>query len=243
MSAAELHIDSVASMVAVPHARDNAHFETFRIRSELARELHDQAVQTLTALLMQTRAFAREQQENQAVVQQFAYVHASIRDVLNNLRQILSDLRGLPSLDGDLLGALRNGLLPTFENRTRMRVNLSVSRSWPAALPPETAIHLYRIIQEALTNAYKHGGARTVEVDLRATADLIVCTVRDSGRGIAWLDDSRPVGMGILGMKERAALLGGVLTIRNRRRGGTAVTASFPKDVLLWPSRLEPSVS
>jgi len=48
---------------------------------------------------------------------------------------------------------------------------------------------------------------------------------------------------GILGMKERAALLGGVLTIRNRRRGGTAVTASFPKDVLLWPSRLEPSVS
>jgi signal transduction histidine kinase len=200
-------------------------------------------VQTLTALLVQTRSFAREQQQNQAVVQQFAYVHASIRDVLNNLRQILSDLRGLPSLDGDLVGAVRDGLLPTFENRTRMTVNLSVGRSWPAALPPETAIHLYRIIQEALTNAYKHGGARTAQVDLRAKANVIVCTVRDDGRGITWLDDSRPVGMGILGMKERAALLGGVLSIRNRRRGGTAVTASFTRDVLLWPPKLEPSAS
>jgi len=96
-----------------------------------------------------------------------------------------------------------------------------------ARLHADIEITLYRIIQEALTNAYQHGGASNAEVDFRATANMIVCTVRDDGRGIAWLDGSSPIGMGILGMKERAAALGGVLTIRNRPRGGTAVTASF----------------
>lgn len=231
-----------ANQVGLPRADEASQFDSYRIRSQLARELHDQVVQTLTSVLMQTRVFAREQQADKTAVQQFRYVHTSIREVLNNLRQILSDLRGQSGFDGDLVAAVRDGLLPRFE-RTRMTASLRVGRSWPSSLPPETGIHLYRIIQEALTNAYRHGGARAAQVDLKATANLIVCTVRDDGRGIAWLDDSKPIGMGILGMKERATLLGGVLTIRNRRGGGTAVTARFTKEGLLWPSKHELSVS
>lgn len=234
-----------AGPLARPRADDPTQFDAYRIKSQLARDLHDEVVQTLTSVMMQVRVFAREQQEQQGdrvVVQQFAYVHSSIRDVLNNLRQILSDLRGQPGFDGDLVEAIKGGLLPRYE-RTRMRVTLKVGRSWPASLPPMTGIHLYRIVQEALTNAYRHGAARAAQVDLKATANMIVCTVRDDGRGIASLDDSKPLGMGILGMKERAALFGGLLTIRNRRRGGTAVTATFAKEELLWPSKHELSVS
>ncbi|TMD96738.1 MAG: sensor histidine kinase [Chloroflexi bacterium] len=242
MSVADPRTDQVAPIVALPSADNNALFESYRIRSELARELHDDVVQTLNAVLIQSRVFAREQQGNKEVVEQLAYVHTSIRDVLNHLRQILSDLRGQPGLETDLVLAIRDGLLTRFAT-TRLKVTLSVSRSWPAALPPETAIQLYRIIQEALTNAHKHGGASNAEVDLKATANVIVCTIRDDGRGIAWLDDSRPIGMGILGMKERAAALGGTLTIRNRPRGGTAVTASFSKEATEWRLKPEPSGS
>ena len=77
----------------------------------------------------------------------------------------------------------------------------------------------------------------------RATENQVVCAVRDNGRGIAWLDDSKPLGMGILGMKERAALLGGDVTIRNRPRGGTAVIAAFDKEGLLCRSKRKRSAS
>ena len=221
-------------------------FESYRIRRELARELHDEVVQTLNTVLIQTRVFAQEHQKNKdvnkEVVDQLAYVHTSVRDVLNNLRQILHDLSGQPGLETDLPLAVKQGLLTRFAN-TRLKVTLTVGRSWPSQLPPETGIQLYRIIQEALTNAYQHGGARNAEVDFRATANMIVCTIRDDGRGIAWLDGSSPIGMGILGMKERAAALGGVLTIRNRPRGGTAVTASFSKEATQWRLKHRPSAS
>jgi signal transduction histidine kinase len=246
----DLESDSIAPVVALHDAagrqarqtRQASEFDASQIRTELARELHDQVAQNLTALLVQTRLFARTHQRNPEAVSQFAYVHASVLDALNNVRKILSDMRGQPAMDGDLERALREGLLPRFE-RTRMKVSLTVSRSWPDSLPPETRIHLYRIIQEALNNAHRHGRARSAEVHLRVTANLLVCTVRDDGSGIACLDDSKPLGMGILGMKERAAILGGLLTIRNRSRGGTTVTASFAKEGVLWQSTPRPSAS
>jgi len=241
LSVADFNVDQVARVVALPES-DGPLFESYRIRRELARELHDEVVQTLNAVLIQTRVFAQEHQKNKEVVDQLAYVHTSVRDVLNNLRQILHDLSGQPGLETDLPLAVKEGLLSRFAN-TRLKVTLTVGRSWPSQLPPETGIQLYRIIQEALTNAYQHGGARNAEVDFRATANMIVCTVRDDGRGIAWLDGSSPIGMGILGMKERAAALGGVLTIRNRPRGGTAVTASFSKEATQWRLKHRPSGS
>ena len=232
MSVAEPSTERVAQIVALPGDK-NVPFESYRIRSELARELHDDVVQTLTSVLVQTRLFADQHRQSKEIVDQFAYVHASVRDVLNQMRHVLSDLRGETSLETDLVFALKTGLLPRFANTT-LKVTLAVGRSWPATLPPETAIQLYRIIQEALTNASKHGGARHAEVDLRSTANVIVCSVRDDGRGIAWIDEKQPIGMGIRGMKERASALGGVLRIRNRPRGGTAVTASFSKEASRW---------
>jgi len=120
---------------------------------------------------------------------------------------------------------------------SNLRARSYAARAWPKSLPPDTAIHLYRIIQEALTNAHKHGGAQTVHVALRAQPHRFVVNIRDDGRGIAWLDEAEPVGFGLLGMRERAALLRGAITIHNRPLGGISLTASFPKELMRWQRR------
>jgi signal transduction histidine kinase len=212
------------------------------IKKELARELHDQVAQNLTALLMQTQVFVGGQQDRRDVVDELTFVQSSVREVLNNVRQLLFDLRGKPGHADDLIQALKEGLLPTFRRRTGLKVSLWSSRSWPVALPPETCIHIYRIVQEALTNAHKHSGAKTVQVALKVTSnERFVISIRDDGRGLPCLHDERPTGMGILGMSERASLLGGTLMIRSRPLGGTAVTASIPKEAMHWsPKRALP---
>jgi signal transduction histidine kinase len=233
---------SVAPIVGLPlpHSRGSNNSE--QIKKELARELHDQVAQNLTALLMQTQVFVGGQQGRRDVLDELTFVQSSVREVLNNVRQLLFDLRGKPRLADDLIQALKEGLLPTFRRRTGLKVSLWTSRSWPLALPPETCIHIYRIVQEALINAHKHGGAKNVHVALKvASNERFVVSIRDDGRGLPCLHDERPIGMGILGMTERASLLGGTLAIRSRPVGGTAVTASIPKEAIHWsPKRVLP---
>jgi signal transduction histidine kinase len=234
-SASELSVEdrSGAPILEFPLPNQSIQTERERIVSEFARELHDQLAQPLNGLLMQTEVFIREQQRNRDVVPQFDYVKTSVREVLNNMRQILCDLRGEPGLSNSLAQTLADGLLATYQLRTGIKVNLWVSRSWPESLPPETSIHLYRIIQEALTNAHKHGGAGSVQVALQASRERLVVKIRDDGRGIAWLDE-KPIGMGMVGMRERAALCGGLVTIRSRPAAGTTVTVSIPMEALRW---------
>jgi signal transduction histidine kinase len=234
-SASELSVEdrSGAPILDFPLPNQSIQTERERIVSEFARELHDQLAQPLNGLLMQTEVFIREQQRNRDVVPQFDYVKTSVREVLNNMRQILCDLRGEPGLSNSLAQTLADGLLATYQLRTGIKVNLWVSRSWPESLPPETSIHLYRIIQEALTNAHKHGGAGSVQVALQASRERLVVKIRDDGRGIAWLDE-KPIGMGMVGMRERAALCGGLVTIRSRPAAGTTVTVSIPMEALRW---------
>ncbi len=213
------------------------------IKRELARELHDQVAQDLTSVLVQMQCVRREHRGTSDVVGQLTGLEASVREVLNNVREILSDLRGQPLIADRFVDAVRSNLISKFQSRTGIKVVLSVARAWPESLPPDTAIHLYRIIQEALANAHKHGGARTAHVALRAKPGRFVVNIRDDGRGIAWPDEAEPVGFGILGMRERAALLRGVITMHNRPLGGISVTATFPKEVMRWQRRRVPSAS
>jgi signal transduction histidine kinase len=236
-----LEVRSEAPILELPHSSQLIKAERERIVSELARELHDQLAQPLTGLMVQTEVFLREHQGNRDVVDQLDYIKTSMREVLNNMRQILCDLRGEPGLSNGLPQALAEGLLPTYQLRTGIHVNLWVSRSWPGSLPPETSVHLYRIIQEALTNAHKHGGASHVQVALQASRDRLVVRIRDDGRGIAWLDE-KPIGMGLVGMRERAALSGGLVTVRSRPGAGTTVMVRIPREALRWsPKHMLPA--
>jgi two-component system sensor histidine kinase DegS len=237
----EVEARSKATILELPHSNQIIEAVRDRIMNELARELHDQLAQPLTGLLVQTEVFRREQQGNRDVVEQLDDFKTSIREVLNNMRQILCDLRGEPGLANGLVQALAEGLISNYKLRTGVKVKLAVSRSWPGSLPPETSVHMYRIIQEALTNAHKHGRARNVWVDLQASLDRLVIKIRDDGRGIAWLDE-KPIGMGLVGMRERAALSGGLVTIRSRPGAGTTITVSIPREALRWsPKHASPA--
>ena len=240
-----MEAQSVASIVPLRLPDPSLRIVARQVKSELARELHDQVAQNLTGLLMQTQVFARDYQGRQDILEHLAFVHSSVRQVLNNVRQILCDLRGEPGLGDDLVLALREGLLPSFRRHGDMNTRLWVSSAWPASLPPDTCIHIYRIIQESVTNARKHGGATNVHVALKATAELFVISIRDNGHGMSLLpgmpgpSPERLIGMGILGMRERAGLLGGTLSVESAPAGGTAVTVSIPKEALHWSSKRE----
>jgi two-component system sensor histidine kinase UhpB len=238
VSAASIHelaIGPVASLIPLPKVKSGGLSDRRKIKEALARELHDQLAQNMTSLLVQTQVFARDQQDRPDVLAELGFVQTSIREMLNNLRQILCELRDQPGLSKGLIPAIREGLIPGVESRADIKVSLWVSRAWPASMPPDTSIHIYRIIQEALNNACKHGAATRAHVALRyVSAEMIVITVSDNGRGIAFVDEDKPIGMGLLGMRERAAILGGALTIRSRPRGGTTITARLKKEALTW---------
>jgi two-component system, NarL family, sensor histidine kinase UhpB len=196
----------------------------------LARELHDSVAQTLTTMLVELENFKVEQTGRQSVLRQLGELQESTRDVLTNLRHILYNLRGETGVEEGFVEAIR-ALLVRFQERTQMRVHLSVSPSWPARLRSQAALNLIRIIEEALNNVRLHSGARLVEVALgSAGGSQLAIEVRDDGRG---KESALAPGMGVLGMRERAMILGGRLEVESVAGVGTTVRAILPKEQMI----------
>jgi signal transduction histidine kinase len=200
------------------------------IRRALARELHDRVAQTLTAMLIELENFKVEQTGRQSALRQLDELQESTRDVLANLRHVLFELRGETGVEEGFVDALRS-LLARFQDRTHVKVQLAISPSWPARLRSHAALNLYRIVEEALTNVRLHSGAKLVEVVLRlARENHLAIEVRDDGKGIDLHD--QVAGMGVLGMKERAVILGGVLEV-DSGSDGTTVRAILPLEQVI----------
>ena len=203
------------------------------IRRVLARELHDRVAQTLTTMLIELENFKVEQIGRQSALRQLGELQESTRDVLTNLRRVLYDLRGETGIEEGFADAVRD-LLARFEERTHVHVRLSVSSSWPLRLRSQAALNLYRIIEEALTNVRMHSGAGLVEVVLGpARGSQLAVSVKDDGRGAESAAGDRIPGMGLLGMQERAVILGGRLEVETKSGGGTTVRAILPKEQLI----------
>lgn len=203
------------------------------IRRELARELHDRVAQSLTTMLIELENFKLEQTGRQSVLRQLDELQVSTREVLASLRSVLGELRGEPGIEEGFVDAVR-GLLSAFEAKTLVKAKLSVSPSWPAQLGSAAALNLYRILEEALTNVRLHSGAQLVEVILgqHRGHDLAI-EIRDDGRGVNHDGVERVPGMGVLGMRERALLLGGRVEYEAPITGGTTVRAILPMEHLL----------
>ena len=199
------------------------------IRRTLARELHDRVAQTLTSMLIELENFKIEQTGNHTVVREVIGLQQSTRDVLNNLRQLLYDLRGQTETDESFADTVRS-LVIHFQEKTQVRAVLSVSPLWPESLRPAVALNLLRIVEEALTNVRLHSDARLVEVVLGASDGRFFVEVRDDGRGSDSGIGERKPGLGVLGMRERALILGARLDVYTVPGGGTSVRASLQKD-------------
>lgn len=204
------------------------------IRRFLARELHDRVAQTLTTMLIELENFKIEQTGNQSVLRQVDGLQESARGVLANLRYVLYDLRGQTGREEGLVESVR-ALLARFQERTKVRAVLSVSPSWPANLRSPAALHILRIIEEALTNVRMHSGAKSVEVVLGVAADggQVAVEVKDDGRGTDTDGGHRELGMGFLGMRERALILGGRLEVESTLGAGTTLRALLPVEQLI----------
>jgi two-component system, NarL family, sensor histidine kinase UhpB len=210
-------------------SRDEASRRTeSEVKRRLARELHDSVAQILTLMVVDMEHFKLDEAGRQSVVARVDSLQESTREVLHNLRQVLYDLREEPSTDSSFVQGVRS-LLARFESSTGIRSKLRVGPGWPERLSAATAHDLYRIVEEALNNVRLHSGAGRVDVHLQAAGDGVELVVRDDGRGLPQTDGSRRLGMGVLGMYERAALLGGALDVTSDGAGGTTVKAVVPR--------------
>jgi len=134
------------------------------------------------------------------------------------------DLRSTP-LAGKPLAEALTGLARGFTSATGVPVEVQADSSLPP-LPLRTEAELFRIAQEALTNVRKHARARSVKLTLRRRGGAVVLTLEDDGRGFSPRSPSS--GQGVIGMRERARLVGGTLHITSARDRGTRVTARVP---------------
>jgi two-component system, NarL family, sensor histidine kinase UhpB len=202
-----------------------------RVKRELARELHDQVVQDLTAMLIDLENFKRGPFDSQATVVQVDSVQGGLRTMLGRLRGMLYGLRGEDGWEPDFAESLRIFAVQ-YTQRAGVRVLVRVARDWPDPIRRPTAQHLQRIVHEAVNNARLHGGARSIRVSLRLLdGGFARVTIQDDGRGLSTEHGVNP-GMGMLGMHERALILGGTLSIDSPRGGGTTIRVVFPQAAL-----------
>jgi len=212
-------------VAAEKRAMDQAYRQLVRGREEererLARELHDQAIQSLVGLKFH---LAEETPDAQAGLQ------ADIDGVIDALRELCADLRP-PALDRLGLVATLRSYVDDFGTRTGLPVELRVDGD-ERRLSPEVELSLFRVAQEALINAWKHAQAPKVEVRLWFDVEAVRLTVSDRGRGFVSrgrLGALAEAGhFGLVSMHERMELVGGTLSLASGPGQGTTLTAWVP---------------
>jgi two-component system sensor histidine kinase UhpB len=193
-----------------------------RERLRVAQALHDEAGQTLTAVALQIERAATEGDEAQRA--QLTAIARQVQQTLDEIRRISRELR--PEALDDL--GLVNALI-ALSSRAAKQGGVRIERNLSGQLPElgeDVELVVYRIAQEALTNVLRHSGARSCLIRLAEDSGRLVLEVSDDGIGIP----PHPSGetIGIEGMRERALLVGGHLSIRPRPSGGTTVALEIP---------------
>ncbi|MGH3023957.1 MAG: GAF domain-containing protein [Gaiellaceae bacterium] len=193
-------------------------------RRRLSRELHDETGQALTSILLGLKSI-----EEAEGTERFGAALAELRDLavttLQDVRRLAVELRPKALDDFGLVPAL-DRLTSTFSEQTGIRVQLE-SALPDARLPSEIETVLYRVVQEALTNVVKHARAENVTVLLREREGKVAVVIEDDGRGFAPEIESDS-GLGLVGMRERVALVGGRLAVESSAGAGTTIVVEAP---------------
>jgi two-component system NarL family sensor kinase len=236
LSAADLRLlYTVGDLVsiAVERARLFARQAEFGVadeRNRLAREIHDTLAQGLAAITLQLEtadalleANASPERAGQAVTQALALARANLEEA----RRSVLDLRAAP-LEGRTLAQALSALADEWSSKWQVPVNFSAAGG-SRPLPMGVEAGLYRIAQEALTNAVRHAAAHTIKVRLTAQPGEVRLSIDDDGQGF----DSSLIAKdhyGLVGLNERAHLLGGSLSLQTSAGEGTRVEVTVPLD-------------
>ena len=195
------------------------------VRSTIARDLHDGPVQTITAMIVELELLGRSGDRPPAEAATIERLTASARGVMGELRLMLYGLRSEDEYDTDVVA----GILPLvdrFTDMTGVAVDVAAPEV-PLVLPLHKSVEMRRIVGEALNNVARHAHASAVQVTVQVVEQTLVVTVRDDGRGLQPL--LAAPGIGMRGMRERAAVIGARLTI-DSAEPGTRVRLALPME-------------
>ncbi|MGZ3454380.1 MAG: sensor histidine kinase [Polyangiales bacterium] len=213
-------------------------------RTHIAREIHDQLGQLLTAIKMDLAWIMRRASgtgvmtlSNEALIEKLGDVSQLTDELTAQVRRIAADLR--PALLDDIgLGVALSWRAEQFAARTNIACAVR-SAIDDQALSRDVATTVYRIFEEALTNVARHAQARTVDAELEESGGALVLHVRDDGKGIQPQDIVNPHSLGLLGIRERARRLGGTASFARAEPSGTVVTLRLPLEAT--PPSTKPS--
>jgi two-component system, NarL family, sensor histidine kinase UhpB len=198
-------------------------------RAQVARELHDELGQTLTTLkldISRTVQAVTAAGMSAGIIDRLQSVIGLSDIAVEMVKRIATKLRP-PTLDHlGLAEAIRWEAL-TFKARTGLRCHVRSNKT-RTVLKPEQQTALFRIFQEALTNIVRHAHASAVQVTLTERDDQFELRIRDNGRGVTEAQRTDPRAIGLLGMRERAALVGGAFLISGGQGKGTVVSIQVP---------------
>jgi len=187
-------------------------------RKRLARELHDETGQALASVRLGLKEL-----EPQVGADALARIRELVGSALDDIRRLTVELRP-PALDDYGLEAALERLRAVVSERSGIDIQLTVHLGMK--LGPEQETALYRIIQEALTNIVKHAEARSVSIVVAGTGTSVRALIEDDGKGFDPAN-VRDGALGLVGMRERVALLGGRLDVQSSPGSGTTVVAEF----------------
>lgn len=197
-------------------------------KSRIARELHDELAQALTALKMDVAWMDKHLPAGEAGVSSKLKAMEQLLDhTVAATRRISADLRPLILDDLGLVPAAE-WLVQNFAQRSGIACSLDVAPP-DLELEDPQATALFRILQESLTNVSRHANASHVEVHIEGKSDSITLSVRDNGDGFTPQDPRKPNSYGLLGLRERVYLLGGEVDIDSMPGKGTEITVHIPQ--------------
>ena len=198
-------------------------------KTRIARELHDELGQLLTALKMDLAWLRQRLPPGDAeIAAKTGQMHAMLEQTVSSTRRIAADLRPL-MLDDLGLADAAGWLVDDFSKRSGVRCEIKlVGDGAFAGLEGNIATAAYRALQESLTNIARHSGAKNAWIVLAIEGDELHLDVEDDGRGISDQDLAKSRSLGLKGMRERMAYLGGSLEVARAPRGGTRLRAQVP---------------
>ncbi len=217
--------------IALQDAQRRLLTEREQERKHLAREIHDQPLQDLLSINYQLEDLGEILAGAGIETEEVEEIRVSIKTIVEDLRGICSDLRP-PTIDSLGLSAALRSYTSDWTHRTGIAITLTLEDNL-GRLPEALELSIFRIVQEALNNIWKHAGATETAVSLQpVSARRLLVTVKDNGKGMdAPLDLanlSNEGHYGLLGISERVALMGGRLRMQNGAESGTILQVELP---------------
>jgi signal transduction histidine kinase len=196
-------------------------------RANLARELHDQAGQSLTSLLIRLKAMENLCQDDQ-LEENLHKMQDVVAETINRIRDLSYQLRP-PSLEEFGFGTAIHALAEEMTSQSDIKVK--IKEKLEQETPHDLALVLYRIVQEGLTNILRHAEAEQVKIDLHQDGNLVYLSIEDDGKGFDPTEIHPKEGkrhLGLISMHERAELIGGMMEMYSAPGEGTMIKVQVP---------------